>query len=695
MTRTSSPFKFSDRAFFGIALATNALLSFVPLPVFEKTFLFAGGLLLAGFGLCRLAGQRSSWDLGKSIRLSPWLLALAASFGIFLRFFKLTSFRPWPNSDEALQGFFAIDLVRQWDWRFFYTSGQHPPLLIWLLHWFFQGSAPPLFNLWFLSALLSTLFVILGFLAARMFFPPPIPSLYGLLLTFGFWPLYFGRFCVQGVLVPFFEMAAFGLVGYFLRSKSDISKGFAAAGLGLVAGVGTWTYTSWLAVVLFLAALSAWRLRRNPREMKFFLLFVLFLCAGSLPWIVAAFEEKFGGYAVGVSLLGGYFNWKDQFLTSLSYITDLFWGTLKEPVSYGPVLGGMLNPLLGAFFFLGALKLFRHRTTVPAKAMGLAAVLFLLPGVLSADHVEMFRIIQFMPLLFLAAALGFASFLEFWPKRRRPVVLAFFLGLSLLYDGYHLVKPVLQEPLVFPPRFQDRSNDENYWAYQWLKPEARKLGPGLIFTDFSLLSHNHTLNVMTYPFNALSNPTLDAAHAKWAAVVTNIHYAPFLSRRFPGFQWHPVSPFPVEDGGSVVGLIPVNAENREVFSDWARVHLYFHRLGIEAENLMNDPVRYRETVQELPEGYALLQGDPFLESCYGEWMAQYHESSRLDWNIRALQRAIQKGYPAANLYYKLGSFYYWNREPERAKRAYLMAAGCRPNYTNAKEVLARLWGGGK
>jgi hypothetical protein len=51
----------------------------------------------------------------------------------------------------------------------------------------------------------------------------------------------------------------------------------------------------------------------------------------------------------------------------------------------------------------------------------------------------------------------------------------------------------------------------------------------------------------------------------------------------------------------------------------------------------------------------LLEGDPFLESCFWERMGEvyYHFGHRYQDHLQAVQQAIQKGYPAVHLYYEL------------------------------------------
>ena len=97
-------------------------------------------------------------------------------------------------------------------------------------------------------------------------------------------------------------------------------------------------------------------------------------------------------------------------------------------------------------------------------------------------------------------------------------------------------------------------------------------------------------------------------------------------------------------------------------------------------------------MEKLPEGYSKVEGDPFLEASFGEWLAQYHYGNDRRENILAIQKAISKGYPAAHLYYKLGGLFYSNGQWKEARVSYLMASKARPNYTNADEVLRYLDG---
>jgi Dolichyl-phosphate-mannose-protein mannosyltransferase len=678
----------------GLAALTGAVLGYFPLPSSWSAPLFAGGVVLplafAGWRLRRAsAGKAGETDFF----LGPWSPALWGSLGLAavgLRFFKLTSFHAWPSGDEALQGYFAIDLLRKWSWHFFYTSGQHPPLLIWMLTLCFRLFQDPFFCLWCVPALFSALFLWAGYMAAREFFPEGRARVYFCLLAFGFWPLYFGRFCVQGALVPFFEMAAFWILGRLLKAGPRTSGPWTAL-LGLWTGLGTWTYTSWWVVVFFLLCLMVFRVFKSRMKPVDLLVFILFLLLGCLPWIAAVWKEGFGGYAWGISPLGGFYGWRDQALNGLSYLTRILGWPWGRTADYGPVWGGMLDPFLVFFFFMGAARAFRNRREEPAAAaLPTVLLLFLLPGLLAADQVEMFRVVQAMPLILWVSADGLASFLSFFAPGNRNKILFLLLGLVIPLNFWHLMKTTSGDFCVLGVRFQHPVRDENYWAYRQIKPLEEKEGPGLVFCDFILLDHDHTLEVATYPFNALLNPALEGRGVRWAAVVTNRHYVPDLARRFPGSRWAPVTPYAAEDGGSAVGLLPIRPEDGPLFSSWAKADLYFHGLGIRAENLMNHPMEYRKEVSRLPDGYPLVEGDPYLESLFGEWAAQYHSGRNFQANILALRRAVEKGYPTANLFCKLGDFYYWAGDWVKAEGAYSRAVHCRPDYTNARQALMLL-----
>ncbi|HVM32689.1 MAG TPA: hypothetical protein VMU88_06110, partial [bacterium] len=623
---------------------------------------------------------------------APWIWAALALAALLTRFWDLAGFEAWPGGDESLQGYLAQDLARHWAWHFFYTSGQHPPLLIWCLSVFFRFFPSAFWGLWFLPALLSFLAWGLSYAAARPYFSRTSSLLFSLLMAFGFWPLLYGRFCVQGVWVPLFELGAFYGLGLLRQEKSPARRRGLAAALGLWTGIGTWTFTAWFFVVLALGLLVAAGFKSARRPDWTALGWGLFFFAlGVAPWVWACASEGFGGYLLSVSPWGPYFSPIHQLGISASYLSSLFMGPLAGPAGFGPVWGGVLNPLVAAFGAVGILEMARRRKEPSVQGWALCFVLFAAPGFLSSDHVEMFRVIALMPLVLIAAALGIHRLSAGLPGPRRWFLLALAGVLSLGWDGIHLMK--VHQP-GWPAAKARALNDENYRAFQILKAQAAQAGPGVLFTDFLLLSHGHSLAAMTYGFNAAENPGLDPRRARWAGIIANVNYGPFLTRRFPGLKWIPVGQDLSADGGLAVGLLPLGPGVSFPLDSWLAAGLYFHGLSVESERILNDPVLYARSTRALAEGEKGMEGDPFLESLFGEWRAQYHYAPRgYGMNAWILRQTVQKGYPAAHLYFKLGNFLWLDGQIPEARAAYAEANRRAPGQTQAAQALALLGGG--
>ena len=252
---------------------------------------------------------------------------------------------------------------------------------------------------------------------------------------------------------------------------------------------------------------------------------------------------------------------------------------------------------------------------------------------------------------------------------------------SVGLDGFHLLKPNLEEPFD-KWEFKKESPDEGFRAYKILEENFKAQGPGLIFTEFTLLSHGHMLSTVAYHINAALNPNFDPRKARWAAVLVNRYYQPFLSRRFPDSKWYRLSPEKTEDGGMVLGIIPQTDQTRGTLAQWKLAHDYFHSLGLEAENILNNKKNYDSAVGRLEDGRPLVQGDPFLESMFGEWLAQYHYGPTLEKNILAIEGAIRNGYPSVHLFYKLAGFYAANGQWGMARLADRKAEESAVKFTN-------------
>jgi hypothetical protein len=101
--------------------------------------------------------------------------------------------------------------------------------------------------------------------------------------------------------------------------------------------------------------------------------------------------------------------------------------------------------------------------------------------------------------------------------------------------------------------------------------------------------------------------------------------------------------------------------------------------------MYNDPKLYQYTLQHFSDGYPLVKGDPFLESCFGEWVTQFHWGADHQANILLMKHALQEGYHCAHLYYKLGQFLYLDNRLSEAKKAFQQAVMCPINETDAAD----------
>jgi 4-amino-4-deoxy-L-arabinose transferase-like glycosyltransferase len=279
----------------------------------------------------------------------------------FLRFYKLTTLFCWPTLDEGWNGILALALSKDWNWRFFYTFGDAPPLPVWFAALLFKADASPAFALWFPAAVVSCLTVIVGYFAARRFFSRSFAIVCGGLLAFSYWPLFIGRFCHQGVWLPLWVCCFFYLWGRFQGSKQDKARRAWAAASGAALGLGSFTFTPWLGVAGLLFLWVFWALRlRSKKTRPEFLIFTGGFALSLLPFVLAVLREGYGHHIVSLSPWGGWFKEFQLFTNLFKYFAAMVWGAFEKDPAYVPVWGGFLNPLLGAFVFLGLGEMVRR-----------------------------------------------------------------------------------------------------------------------------------------------------------------------------------------------------------------------------------------------------------------------------------------------------------------------------------------------
>lgn len=242
---------------------------------------------------------------------------------------------------------------------------------------------------------------------------------------------------------------------------------------------------------------------------------------------------------------------------------------------------------------------------------------------------------------------------------------------------------------------------ERFRAFRVLDRLQKQEGPGLVFTDFDVDSFNDpTLSVMTYSFNAARNPTLNPSACRWAAVFVNAQYLPFLSKQFPEARFSPVAenPSPSEEAsgflpprsdGNILGLFPVTEKNRTTIGRWFLAHAAFQNADLarffqNSGDLVSPP-------RILESAYPRISGDRFLESVFWDKMASYsYENLDYEGNLRSYQEAIEKGYPTAFFYYKLGLLFIVKNKIPEAKTALWKAAQAPLNLTEAGNLLDEL-----
>jgi len=645
---------------FFILTISNSLLSFSNFSLQVKGWIFTTGIILP---TCLWIFAKNSGKEKYEIDYSPnskesydsiphylifWPVFLLS---VLVRIYFYLSPGRWPGGDEVLNGFLAIDLAQKWKWDFFYTCGQLPPLLTWALSCLFKHPVSYCWSLWFIPLLVSSLTVLVSYWAFRPLFKAGPSLVFACLMALSFWPVYQGGFCHQGILIPLWESCVFFVFGRLRYSQKE-KKGWLALVLGLTTGMGSFTFTSWPVVALGVFIVFFFISEGPPKSgLQQKLFFIIGFLLAVVPFCLAVLKNGYGAHILGSSPLIQRYGLDHQWVTRIGYLSAIFWGPLQSGTSYGPIWGGMLNPLLGSFFWIGLAEVFQRGKNFIWIALILT--LTLLPGLLSADYVEMFRIVQAMPLVLFIVTIGFLPVFRWVQGKKRAVILGLIFCFSFGLDFHHLSLAFQSSQSGNGRQFTKILPDQNFNAFRILKRTSEQSGLGIIFTDFLPLSYGHFLGTTTYSFNALANPGLTDSSVGWAGILADIDYQPFLSREFPQAKWYWATTKIDSADRLMVGITTLNAENRGTFRDWARAHQFFHQLSVESESDFYSPTIYRQSLQKIDSGYSLVGKDRFLESCYGEWVAQYYFNPSYSENIMALQRAIRNGYPAAHLYQRL------------------------------------------
>jgi hypothetical protein len=591
--------------------------------------------------------------------------------------------------DEGTNAFFAIRIFQQWHWNLFFDYNHLPPLYFWFLAFFFKIFSPSLFSLWFFPALLSVFTLLLGFSVLKRVASSSYSLLWTWTWAFSFWPLYISRFCIPPNLIPLWEcFCVLIFISAFPMNSNQPSRKRLIL-LGTALGIGFYIFFNWPLVALILLAAVGWSLRSVPQIQKrfgYFFLTVSPLLLVTLPLVVAYLHlpKKLDYFSQLWTYQKDLFN-LDYFKTTGSFITALLWGadTDIKYFAYKPLCGGFLNPILGALFFIGLAEIVRERNQTWARWWGGSCLLFILPIFLT-KNLEMFRIIEILPLILFTVVLGFQALLVEIKGHKRVYVLCLLMICSFCLDFYHL-------DVVYPNFWKSHTQlwdsyakqRQCYDAFQVLDKLQKTRGPGLVLNEFTVPlemdSREQSLNLACYPFDAYQNPKWGFEKAHWAALFVETPDIPYFHQHFPDATWYDLGPaiyqyIPNQPYSYKMVIFPVTAQNKNTLHRWANANYFLQ--GMIYQSLCPISTSFRRDIsRQMDQNYSLFQGDPFLESHYWITLAgNLQRDNNLDEAWKALQQGLKQGYPDPQKCYLLGFFLFKAGQYDSARAAYLAAA---------------------
>ena len=610
---------------------------------------------------------------------SPLWFFLILFFSLLPRLYILFN-STWPIPDDGLSTFNSIELLRKWVWRFFFTQGQTPPLNFWIQGFYFKLLTPSILSMRFFYFILSIVAVILSFLFSKKHFSRSMTFFILAFSAFSFPSLYTARFSFYAQTLFTFQIIAFGFLLTYLNSASSREYRNKGWTLGLITGVGFWVAIQWplaacaIAVAVFLTVKTKEIKTTIFKNISFWSPLSLLV----IPFLLASFHFKNGDHiryllnlppVEGVNCLNSFFsNW-----------TSLFWGCNTQN-SYGPVWGGMLNPVAGSLFFVGFIELIRTRSNGLSRWIFCSFFIFMIPGLITGTF-DVFRNSLTFPLLIFVCALGAQSLYQYTSPQWRNTLLVFVLLFSTSLDLIHLWK-------TYHPIASNSSAIEFSKSFQILKETNNQKGPGEILWGFDTDINDTTLDVATYGFNAAENPRLSPENTQWVAFIANANYKTFLANKFPNaeFYWLGMDSF-WNQGGLMLVLVFKDKKNESTLEHWNKVNKEFHN---STDDYFLNPLvgQERSNYQKFLETEPLIKGDRFLESIFYEKLA-YFQRTNSDRRllIALIKNAAQKGYPAAHLLVTEGLLWRAEGNYPEAEKAFKKAMRSQLNLTDAKKNL--------
>ncbi len=582
------------------------------------------------------------------------VLSILLLGGLFARSFQLHSFFPWPTGDESeallISQLWSID---GWNGRFFHGFAQHPPAFHAMLAGWFSLFGVGLESMRSFQVVLSFVCLPLAFLAVRPFAGVRAALIATTFMTFGIWPLLISRFCLP--VVPFIILftVTWTLIGLHARENSASRRKRLAWTIGIAWSLGFLTYAIWPGIVVSFGLLAGTLTKGHPdrrgNRIRMFL--------GSLPgWILfgyAAWKEGFGGHIRDKILLSDPRALTESLHNISGYLRTLLTGIPGHSTDYGPLWGGLLNPMLAVLFLEGALLFILHRRH---RLLGLGLfVLYLIPGIL-ARGIEPFRILPAFLLALGLAAWGLDRFLSRVPPFRiSPVVLTLILAISSVVDLVQLFGPYRNATIRWDPRVARARNIADHDVWKILKELSASDGPGRLLGNLRAKPADPALLL---PVIRSEHPCKTDDDTHWIALVVDADYRQFLEIRWKDARFYRLRE-PL-DGSPPLALI-VLPSSKIVVHDLLEL-CYGNRVLntlVYRQLLRADQSSNREDLDEM---IALLarSGDPLLVSVLAEkaLILAGAERRRLgsDPNdhlyrisYKILADALKRGYPATHL----------------------------------------------
>ncbi len=614
------------------------------------------------------------------------LFLLAAA--IIFRVFASTRLSAWPLADEASCPFYAMDLSWKEPWRFFFSSGQMPlpPFFVWFLALYFKIFSPGLLSLWMVPAFFSILTLLMVYFTVRKFLSDSLAFFCTAFSCFNFGLLYTGLFCMPTCLFLFWQILIFACCGAFWKARTLFSQKLWAIILGLGVGLGFGTWIAWIfvAFMIFLG-IGYICLKKRKNLFIFFtvpLLLLFFFFFWRFVW-ESGFDYLRQVWALYPGMEG-----KKQAVYSLSTWTAFFWGDPWK-YTYGPLWGGVLNPLAASLFFVGIVECGKKITSPFTVWIGGALFIFLLPGLVSRDF-EFFRASAAIPLLILVLAIGAKSVSSFLPGIKRIMAVWVIIVLSAGLDIYHLTGPYHQQWGVPNDNWPHFKSVEYWKACEILKQSGEIRGPGILLADFQTTLTDQTLTVAAYTWDAVRRENVSLQGKNWLAVIIDVHYKPFLQHRFPKGQWFWLGNQHMNQGGIMLALIPIDAIDQPILQRWCEADVRLH--SVTRAIMDHKPEQSQSAILEkLRTIYPFMKKDPFLESCFWEKVL-YHEKIQGNKTaaLEASRQCLKNGYPLPPVLNDEGVLLLESGKIIQARLAFQQAVQSTLNLTPAAENLKRL-----